>query len=184
MLAPRLGRVALQIGAVIFGLGIWWLRQLIAVHGMRTGSLTVAPAELVVGLGLGMVISPLFDFILASVREREVGSASGVLNAVQQLAAAVGVAVLGTVFFSALGDAGFVAAIERCLLIELFAAPVLVVFCGLLPRFAREQGETAPADQAPVTGRRPADRSRAGRGVGGGQPATSSPSISGPSPSS
>lgn len=131
-----------------------------------------------------MVISPLFDFILASVREREVGSASGVLNAVQQLAAAVGVAVLGTVFFSALGDAGVVAAIERCLLIELFAAPVLVVFCGLLPRFAREQGETAPADQAPVTGRRSSDRSRAGRAVGGGQPATSSPSISGPSPSS
>ena len=40
-----------------------------------------------------MLISPLFDFILASVNDHEVGSASGVLNAVQQLASAIGVAV-------------------------------------------------------------------------------------------
>jgi len=43
----------------------------------------------------------LFDFILAGVGMDEVGSASGVLEAVQQLSSALGVAVLGTVFFSA-----------------------------------------------------------------------------------
>jgi hypothetical protein len=45
---------------------------------------------------------PDFDFILAAVTDREVGSASGVLNAVQQLGGAIGVAAIGTVFFSAL----------------------------------------------------------------------------------
>jgi len=47
-----------------------------------------------------MLISPLFDFILASVRDHETGSASGVLNAVQQLASAIGVAAIGSMFRS------------------------------------------------------------------------------------
>ena len=53
-----------------------------------------------IGLGAGFSFGQLFDFILAGVAMDEVGSASGVLNAIQQLATALGVAVLGTVFFS------------------------------------------------------------------------------------
>jgi len=40
------------------------------------------------GIGLGLMISPLFDFVLASVTDAEVGSASGVLNAGPQLGGA------------------------------------------------------------------------------------------------
>jgi hypothetical protein len=36
----------------------------------------------------------------------QVGSASGVLNAIQQLASSIGIAVLGTIFFSALTGGG------------------------------------------------------------------------------
>jgi hypothetical protein len=85
-----------------------------------------------------MVIAPLFDFILASVTDAEVGSASGVLNAGQQLAGAVGVAVMGTVFFATLSHSGYVAAIDRCLLVQLSAIPVLFVLTCLLPKTARE----------------------------------------------
>ena len=106
------------------------------------GSETVSGSLYSPGLvGLGMIVSPLFDFILASVDEHEVGSAAGVLNAVQQLAGAIGVAVFGTIFFTELRHAGFVAAIDRTLLIEACTAPVLVALCGLLPRRAREQPE-------------------------------------------
>jgi hypothetical protein len=84
-----------------------------------------------------MVVAPLFDFILAAVTDAEVGSASGMVNALQQLAGAIGVAVIGTVFFSVLGRAGFVAAIEHCLLIELGVAPVLALLAWLLPRHPR-----------------------------------------------
>jgi EmrB/QacA subfamily drug resistance transporter len=146
VLAPRFGRPVLQVGAVVFGAGTWWLRHEISVHGLHTGSLTVAPPELVLGIGLGMLVAPLFDFVLASVQEHEVGSASGVLNAVQQLAGAIGVAVFGTIFFGLLHHAGFAAAIERCLLVVTCVAPVLVVLCGLLPRHAREQ-EADDADE-------------------------------------
>ena len=50
-------------------------------------------------------MTPFFDITLAGVTLPLVGSASGVLNANQQLGGTVGVAVLGTVFFG-LFDAG------------------------------------------------------------------------------
>ncbi len=97
------------------------------------------PAELVFGIGLGMLVSPLFAFVLASVTDAETGSASGVLNALQQLAGAVGVAVIGTVFFSAVGEHGYVDAISRCLLVELGTLPVLAVLIAMLPKHARDE---------------------------------------------
>jgi EmrB/QacA subfamily drug resistance transporter len=144
VLVPRVGRRALQLASVILAGGIWWMHQVIAAHGLHTSSASLIPAQLVVGLGLGMLISPLFDFILASVTDEEVGSASGVLNAVQQLAGAVGVAAIGTVFFSVLGHAGFVAAVNRCLLVELALTPVLFVLTRTLPPRAREPLEAEP----------------------------------------
>jgi hypothetical protein len=56
---------------------------------------------ILIGLGAGASMGQLFDFILAGVGMDEIGSASGVLEAVQQLSSAIGVAALGTIFFSA-----------------------------------------------------------------------------------
>ena len=71
----------------------------------RTAStLDLAPGLVLIGAGAGASIGQLFDFILAGVGMDEVGSASGVLEAVQQLASAIGVAALGTIFFSAFAD--------------------------------------------------------------------------------
>jgi hypothetical protein len=68
---------------------------------------------------------------------------------VQQLAGAVGVAALGTVFFAVLTHSGFVAAVERCLLVELATTPVLLVLIWMLPARAREpEAGPAPIDAA------------------------------------
>ncbi|MFN8130066.1 MAG: hypothetical protein U0R70_00805 [Solirubrobacteraceae bacterium] len=48
------------------------------------------------------------------------------LNAVQQLAAAIGVAVLGTVFFAALPSPGYVGALEQVLVIVAGLAVVAI----------------------------------------------------------
>ena len=85
-------------------------RAVAAPHGASPRSRhqhadAIAP-QLVVGIGMGMMVSPLFHFILASVTDTEVGSASGVLNAVQQLGGAIGVAAIGTLFFSTLAHSG------------------------------------------------------------------------------
>jgi MFS family permease len=122
----------------------------IAAHGLHTGSLDLIAPQLLTGIGIGMIVSPLFGFILAAVRTEEVGSASGVLTAVQQLGAALGVAALGTLFFSAVTDDGFVAAITHSLVAELATMPVLFVLISLLPRQAREEGEETVATSGQV----------------------------------
>ncbi|HTX01106.1 MAG TPA: MFS transporter [Acidimicrobiales bacterium] len=149
LLVPRIGRRTLQLAALVLGGGTFWLRAVVVAHGLATTSLGLAPAELVLGIGIGMLISPLFDFVLASVEDAEVGSASGVVNAAQQLAGAVGVAVIGTVFFAVLARSGYVAALSRCLLVELGLAPVLVVLTRILPPSPR-QGE--PAEEVQQAG--------------------------------
>ena len=151
VLVPRLGRVTLQIAAVIAAIGVWWLRQVILAHGLDTTSLAIVGPELLVGIGVGTIVSPLFGFILASVRDNEVGSASGVLNAMQQLAGAVGVAGIGTIFFSTLSHDGFVTAISHCLLVELATMPVLALLSFTLPARAREpEPVTSPSETEPI----------------------------------
>ena len=82
---------------------------------------------------------PVFSIILAGVSDREVGSASGLLNALQQLGGTIGVAVSGTLFFELLAK-GPLRAMEVTTLVAavfVFGALVLV---QLLPRQARTDG--------------------------------------------
>jgi EmrB/QacA subfamily drug resistance transporter len=96
----RLGRHLLHLGVVIVAVGTVVLA--LTMTGAHTASTwDLAPGLFLIGLGAGSSIGQLFDFILAGVGMAEVGSASGVLEAVQQLSSALGVAALGTIFFSA-----------------------------------------------------------------------------------
>jgi EmrB/QacA subfamily drug resistance transporter len=101
-LVGRLGRHLLHLGVAVIAAGMVALA--LTVTGARTASTwDLAPSLFVIGLGAGASMGQLFDFILAGVTMGEVGSASGVLEAVQQLSSALGVAVLATIFFSAFG---------------------------------------------------------------------------------
>lgn len=62
----------------------------------------VAPLALT-GFGLGLLVVPLVDIALATVAVSDTGAASGVYSTFQQLGAAVGVAVSGSVFFGTIG---------------------------------------------------------------------------------
>jgi MFS family permease len=138
LLGPKLGRHVLHLGLAVMLGGV--LSMLAVIHGAGTGvtSWALAAPELLAGAGMGAMLAPLFDFVLAGVDDDEVGSASGVLNAMQQLGGAIGIAVLGTLFFSAVSRHGFVTAIERMLLVEagVLAAAAALVF--VLPMRARE----------------------------------------------
>jgi EmrB/QacA subfamily drug resistance transporter len=136
-LVGRLGRHLLHIGVVIVAAGTVVLA--LTVTGAHTSStLDLAPGLFLIGLGAGSSIGQLFDFILAGVGMNEVGSASGVLEAVQQLSSALGVAVLGTIFFSALGGhlPTHALAITAWACLVPLAATFLLLF--KLPMHARE----------------------------------------------
>jgi len=100
-LVKQLGRHLLHIGIALISLGT--VAVAVVLTGMHSASSwDLVPGLVLVGAGLGATFGQLFTFILTSVTSDEVGSASGVLEATQQLSTSIGVAVLGTIFFSAL----------------------------------------------------------------------------------
>jgi MFS family permease len=105
---------------------------------------------LVVGMGMGLFVVSAFDTIIAAVTDAELGSASGALNAIQQLGGAIGVAVLGTVFFSVLAHHGFAPALARTMWWTVGALAIVLLASPLLPARAREPDEALaePAPQA------------------------------------
>ena len=137
VLGPKYGRRTLQAGVVVGALG--WVLLILALRGHSTvGFLDLMPGLLVAGVGFGLVVAPMFDIILASVTDAETGSASGVLNAGQQLATSIGVAVLGSVFFDAIAGGDFHKGLTRTLLVQLALMVALLAISPLLPRYARE----------------------------------------------
>ena len=141
-LLARIGRGTMQIGIVTMAVGL-----LVVDLVMRSanGGLTaweLAGPLAITGFGMGMVFVPMFDVILAGVAPHQVGSASGLLESVQQLAMSLGIAVVGTVLFGALGSghgpAAFVGAADHALLVAvafLAAAGAAVLW---LPKHARQ----------------------------------------------
>ncbi|HET6154566.1 MAG TPA: MFS transporter [Marmoricola sp.] len=137
-LGPKFGRHVLHGGLIVLavGLGIVWLS--INAHGMHTSLWDLAPGFFLTGLGSGAIFAPLFDIILAGLGDNEVGTGSGVLNAVQQFCGALGVAVLGSVFFHLLPGHGFTDAIKDLIVIGVGCYAVSFVAVFLLPLRARE----------------------------------------------
>jgi EmrB/QacA subfamily drug resistance transporter len=141
-LVGKLGRYLINIGVVLIAAGAALMAIIVTgAHSVSTWDL--APALALIGIGAGMSLGQLFDFILAGVPMEQVGSASGVLEAVQQLSSAIGVAALGTVFFSAFG--GHLPTHALAITAWACLAPLALAF-GLafrLPMQAREEGQGA-----------------------------------------
>jgi predicted MFS family arabinose efflux permease len=84
---PKLGRPGLVAGGAVLALGFAAFAE------------SRALGLLVCGLGLGMVMGPLLTSVLAGMRPETAGAATGVLATAQQVGNAVGVAVVGIVYY-------------------------------------------------------------------------------------
>ena len=102
--APRLGKWTIAIGSSLLVIGMLGLILTLHLRGTNVTSYDLIPTFVISGLGLGTVIAPLLNIILAGVPGRDAGSASGVLTTFQQLGGAIGVAVVGVVFFGLLSS--------------------------------------------------------------------------------
>ena len=98
--AARLGRQVLALGSLVVSAG--YLLLAAAVHD---GAGWLIPGLVISGIGMGFVIAPLPAIVLARVRPDHAAAASGVLSTAQQAGGSIGVAVIGAVFYSALGSA-------------------------------------------------------------------------------
>jgi MFS family permease len=101
-------RLAARYGdrLMVAGLAVVMCGVLSAAAAYRTAALAPLLAALaVVGVGVGLFTTAFFTAALHVVQPREVGSAAGLLNTVQQLGATLGVQLLGSVYLHAAGPA-------------------------------------------------------------------------------
>ncbi|WP_067810890.1 MFS transporter [Actinomadura kijaniata] len=100
VLSPRLGRATVQIGLVVMAAGFALIAVPAAAATPDTGWTDLVWGVLVAGAGMGLVVAPLTQLTLRDVPVADAGSGSALYNTVTQLAASVGVAVVGTFFFT------------------------------------------------------------------------------------
>jgi predicted MFS family arabinose efflux permease len=104
-LVARLGPRVLAVGALVRAVALVAL-YFAAGHVGAHGSVAWLAACLVLdGAGMGLVMGPIITIVVTNVAPRHAGAASGVLASAQQVGIALGVALIGVVFFGAL-DAG------------------------------------------------------------------------------
>jgi len=143
---PKIGSRIINLGVAFMVCGLASLLWISALRGAALTSLNLAPVLLIYGTGQGFVMPTLINTILINIKGHDAGSASGVLTTVQQASFATGVAVIGTVFFSALGRLTTVEAFIRALRIA-FSVNIgllLIVFILILqvPRFPAQEHHT------------------------------------------
>jgi EmrB/QacA subfamily drug resistance transporter len=102
-IARRLGVQGLAVGAAVRAVALAGFWLLVGHVGAGGSVAWVALALLVDGAGMGMVMGPSTQLVLAKVSPEHAGAAAGVLAAAQQVGNAIGVAVIGVVFFGAVG---------------------------------------------------------------------------------
>ena len=99
----RLGTRVLVVGCALMIVGqlavigvMYWAGT--GLHGWQ-----LLVPMFVAGLGGGFFIAPVTNVVLAGIKSKDAGSASGALATAQQVGAALGIAVVGVVFFGLLG---------------------------------------------------------------------------------
>ena len=148
-LAQKHGRGVLSLGGVLMAIGV--IAVLLGASHVGTGSdpWPVVPGLVIAGMGLSLMIIPLVNVVLAAVPHEVAGGAGGMFSTAQQLGGALGVALVGTVFFTQLESHPFTDAFKHTVLVVagLFAASALLALA--LPRTAVDPSAVFVADDRP-----------------------------------
>jgi len=151
-LGTRLGKIVMFVGAVCQAVSVWWAVQAIHSHGAALTVWDLAPAMALGGVGLGLLVVPLIDVALATVPQRDAGAASGAYGTIQQVGAALGVAVAGVVFFNVIGVDFSQSALERGMAAASWVAVIGYSLCALattlLPSRAAVQAHAEQQERA------------------------------------
>ena len=143
VLARRLGRTVTVGGTLVVALGIAALLLALPAADAQLTTWALVPGLVITGLGLGLVAPTLIDVVLAGVDPRDVGAASGVRSTASQLGGAIGVALIGLIFYGARPTSpggGYTHALGSALWYALAVAIVSALAMLLLPK--RRNGAT------------------------------------------
>jgi EmrB/QacA subfamily drug resistance transporter len=99
-LMPRIGAKPLMVtGSAVAAAAMLMLTQISVDSAFMTH---VFPAEIILGLGLGLTFVPLANVALVGVDQHDAGAASATLNATQQVGGSLGTALLNTIYTTAI----------------------------------------------------------------------------------
>ncbi len=151
-LVDRLGKWLVLSGLLGLAGAIGWVGQSVDVHGDQLSTSGLVGPMILGGASLTLAVVPLFDVALAGADVSSAGAASGVLGTFDQIGSALGIAVVGVVFFGAIGTDFSPGNMRDALLLGLWVPFVsLVVAAGaslLLPSTAAIRAHKADADAA------------------------------------
>jgi MFS family permease len=152
-MARRLGRWTVPTGAGLFALGHLALLTAVAENGVGGPLLDLVPGLGLAGFGMGVALTGLIDAAMGTVEPAYAAAVSGVLSTAQQVGNALGVAVVGMVFFGAV-HAGYARALEWSLVV-LAGTTVAVALLGtrLHPRRgARPDADASTEESVAMVG--------------------------------
>ena len=160
LIAARFGsrylRSRLAMSGAMLVIGIGWLHFYIASVTDSIDHWQFLLPLLIAGIGLGLGFSALFQLVLANVPPRDAGAGSGSLQAFQQVGGALGVALIGQIFFSNLGNTFATGASQHAAFSSASSLALWYVICSfglvllLVPLFKRGGQQGRGASAAPV----------------------------------
>jgi EmrB/QacA subfamily drug resistance transporter len=142
-----------QIGATLAAVGL--ITTILAVDATGNGSVSawLLLAMVPFGAGMGTAIPPLIHLVLRAVPVSDAGAASGTMVTAQQIGNALGVAIVGTVFFSELGSGTSAGSFGDAFIVAMAVqAAFALTAAALVSRARRTSTERAPAGM-PARGR-------------------------------
>jgi hypothetical protein len=151
-LLARHGSNVLVAGALLQALGLAAVAVTLLMRWPDVDALVLAPGMIVAGFGQGLLMSPLFGFILAGVPAERAGVGTGILTTTQQTALALGVATLGTLFLSLSNADGFGVrdGFVVVLAIQIVIALVVAAASRALPRPPAAPATQRAPEQVPI----------------------------------
>jgi EmrB/QacA subfamily drug resistance transporter len=133
-LAEKHGRRVLAAGALVLAAGHGLLLGAVADVGTGGSVLALVPGLMLVGAGMGLGIAPLASIIMSGMKPEHAGAASGVLATMQNVGNALGVAIIGVIFFGALGSASGHPNFADAFQLSLGTLAVILIAVALLTR--------------------------------------------------
>lgn len=109
LITGRLGarwlNARISYGALALLIGMVWLRTIVGSADTSLIGVDFIVPMMLIGSGMGTAAVALFQSILSRVAGPDAGAGSGVLQAIQQFSLALGIALIGQIFFATLGPA-------------------------------------------------------------------------------
>jgi EmrB/QacA subfamily drug resistance transporter len=102
-LVARFGRTVIVEGALVLAAGHITTLAVVAQIGVHGDVLALTPGLLLTGAGMGLCLAPISATVLASVDPQRAGAVAGAMSTTQQIGNAVGVALIGVLFFGTTG---------------------------------------------------------------------------------